>query len=235
MAVIIGTELSDDLIGTDKNDLMLGKAGDDTLSGNLGSDLILGEEGNDFLNGGDSNDTLLGGDGNDTLFGEAGSDSLYGGDGDDRLEGGLFEDSDDLLVGGAGNDSLNGRFGNDILVGNSGADRFSFIQSYPAFPNTLGVDQIVDFEPGIDKIVLSRAAFRDLLSEVGEPINANEFAVVTDDADAANSSAFITYSISTGSLFYNQNTADPTFGVGGQFAILQGAPTLTASDILIDF
>lgn len=83
------------------------------------------------------------------------------------------------------------------------------MQSYPASLETVGVDCIIDFGPGIDKIVLSRAAFRVLTSEAKD------------------------YSTSTGNLFYNQNGAETSLDTGGQFSTLQGIPTLTASDILV--
>lgn len=98
------------------------------------------------------------------------------------------------------------------------------MQSYPASLETVGVDCIIDFGPGIDKIVLSRAAFRVLTSEardfLGNPINANEFASIANDADAATSNAFIVYSTSTGNLFYNQNGAETSLDTGGQFSTL---------------
>ncbi|MEH1862644.1 MAG: hypothetical protein V7L21_32625 [Nostoc sp.] len=37
----------------------------------------------------------------------------------------------------------------------------------------------------------------------------------------------------SGQLFYNQNGSTAGFGSGGQFATLTGAPTLTASDFVL--
>lgn len=51
------------------------------------------------------------------------------------------------LSAGAGNDVLNGAGGNDTLIGGSGNDRF-------IFADTGGVDKILDFVSGIDKIDL---------------------------------------------------------------------------------
>lgn len=51
------------------------------------------------------------------------------------------------LDAGAGNDVLNGAGGNDTLIGGSGADRFMFA-------DVGGVDKIVDFVSGTDRIDL---------------------------------------------------------------------------------
>jgi Ca2+-binding RTX toxin-like protein len=63
--------------------------------------------------------------------------------------------------------------------------------------------------------------------------NASEFAVVTDDATAATSTALITYNSTNGNLFYNQNGAAAGFGTGSQFATVSCQVSLTASDFLI--
>lgn len=89
--------------------------------------------GNDWAYGGTGNDRIFGGSGNDTVYGSAGSDRLYGGDHADYLSGGS---EGDWLEGGAGN---------DILRGGSGSDAF-------AFRSGAGVDEIVDFQDGADRI-----------------------------------------------------------------------------------
>lgn len=66
----------------------------------------------------------------------------------------------------------------------------------------------------------------------GGAIAAGDFAVIANNA-ADNSTAFITYSTGSGKLFYYTNGAANGFGTGGDFAVLQGTPTLTASDILV--
>jgi Ca2+-binding RTX toxin-like protein len=82
-------------------------------------------------------DNVSGGNGIDILNGGAGGDKLSGGDGNDSLIGGA---GDDLLVGGAGNDTL---------TGGAGGDRFVLV----AVNN--GIDTIVDFMDGEDRIGLS--------------------------------------------------------------------------------
>ena len=120
MAVINGTNASDNLNGTSGDDLIIGKAGDDTLSGGNGDDLLLGGSGDDELKGGKGDDLLFGGSGDDELKGGKGDDLLFGGSGDDTLKGGS---GDDFLVGGSGDDLLKGGKGDDVLLGGSGDDK----------------------------------------------------------------------------------------------------------------
>jgi len=109
-----------------------------------------------FILGSSKGDLLAGHNGNDTLEGFAGDDHLKGRDGNDRLLGGAGNDE---LEGGAGNDLLIGGAGDDVLYGGAGADRFVFASGD-------GVDEIKDFEAGVDKIDLSAAgvtSFDDLV------------------------------------------------------------------------
>jgi len=112
------------------------------------NELDLGTGGNDDLSGSNDDDVLYALDGNDTLFGDAG---------------------DDLLIGGAGADALIGEDGDDVLVGGSGADNFFFN------PNNFGEgnDVVIDFEVGVDKVVLSLSDVLDstpgLLEASGDP------------------------------------------------------------------
>jgi serralysin len=105
----------------------------------------------------------------DIALGQAGNDRLAGGFGDDDLRGGR---GSDVLSGGAGNDTIVGGAGRDRLSGGDGGDRFVFNRlsdsgltkpsSKLPFTNNLGPDTridpdtIADFQPGIDKIDLSR-------------------------------------------------------------------------------
>ncbi|MGK7893762.1 MAG: hypothetical protein AB4372_09085, partial [Xenococcus sp. (in: cyanobacteria)] len=76
----------------------------------------------------------------------------------------------------------------------------------------VGVDSITDFEVDTDKIVLSKTTFTALTSAAGGSLEPSEFEAVTNDGDASTSSAFITYSTSTGNLFYNQREFDGKIG-----------------------
>jgi Ca2+-binding RTX toxin-like protein len=86
----------------------------------------------------------------------------------------------------------------------------------------LGVDIIKDFQVGIDKIVLDQTTFG--------AIGAAQIAIVASDGDAATSAGLITYSVASGSLFFNQNGAAAGFGTGGEFASVEDAPLLSSSD-----
>lgn len=160
--------------------------GNDTIIGSAGHNRLTGLGGNDLLQGGAGNDTLLGGLGNDTLDGGVGTDhAIYtatqkvsvnlttgrasGAEGNDRLIGiehvttGAGNDvlwgsaAANILNGGAGKDEIRGFRGNDTLYGGAGADRF-------VFTDRDGADRIMDFEDGIDRVVLEGAtnSFADL-------------------------------------------------------------------------
>ncbi|UCV30433.1 type I secretion C-terminal target domain-containing protein [Ferribacterium limneticum] len=62
----------------------------------------------------------------------------------------------DSLVGTAGDDVITGGIGSDTLTGGGGADQFVFTSLRD------GIDTITDFQPGIDRIVLTQ-----LLQSVG--------------------------------------------------------------------
>ncbi len=107
--------------------------------------VVHGMDGNDIMTGGRYYDLFRGGRGDDKLKGGSGDDRLFGNGGDDLLGGGR---GDDLLDGGYGVDRMGGGDGNDVFrfrtVHNSKIER-------PA-------DRIVDFQPGADRIDLSRVA-----------------------------------------------------------------------------
>jgi Ca2+-binding RTX toxin-like protein len=168
--------------------------------------------GADRIIGNDLDNRLVGGAGNDILTSGAGNDALIGGAGND------------VLTGGAGNDALVGGAGNDTLIGGAGNDVFGFEGNVAFTVASQGLDAIQDFTPGNDQISLSKSVFASLTSI------ASEFAVVEDDDLAGTSNGLIVYSLSSGSLFYNENGAAAGFGTGGEFAILATAPTLTANN-----
>ena len=164
---LYGGRDNDDLRGGDGNDFLDGGIGNDQLRGGGGNDTLLGGNGNDFIYGHDGDDLIDGGNGVDNVWGGAGADTIDGGfhndilrgeDGDDYIRG---DAGADQLFGGAGVDRLFGGGGNDVLHldqdtdylwGGNGADRF-------VLDTASGIDRIVDFEVGIDKIDLSVAAF----------------------------------------------------------------------------
>lgn len=143
--VVSAPENASSLRGTDANDtfapteprnfVVLGRGGDDRIQTIAGQDLVLAGDGNDTASAGEQNDVVFGGAGDDLLNGNNGNDTLYGEAGADQLAGG---EGDDLLWGGLGNDTLTGEAGID-----------TFALSYSE-----GIDTILDFDPGADRIGL---------------------------------------------------------------------------------
>ena len=161
-------------------------------------------------------ENIISDSGNDRLTGNSLNNTLTGGGGNDQL------------TGQDGNDSLIGGFGDDLLTGGNGSDNFIFNSS------NLGIDAISDFTPGSDKIVLSKAIFTALQSVIGNGFSQlAEFASVADDDLVATSSAFIVYSTSSGSIYYNQNGSAAGLGSGFEFANLLTVPTLIAADFTL--
>ncbi|MBE9045973.1 calcium-binding protein [Pleurocapsales cyanobacterium LEGE 10410] len=178
---IFGTQGEDNIDGLADDDVILGLDGDDRLEGWKGTDLIFGNQGHDIIDGGEDRDYLWGGVGNDLLFGSQGEDRLLGNQGKDILIGGedrdylrggvgddylLGGEGEDSLWGGQGNDTLNGGGGNDLIRGNqgddlidggTGDDTLSGNAGADVFELTpdFGTDQIVDFQQGSDRLMLS--------------------------------------------------------------------------------
>lgn len=153
-------------------------------------------------------------------------ENVYGGAGNDILTGNTFNNT---LWGGGGNDTLKGGTGTgiDSFLFSGGALGTSSITA------RLGKDTISDFVSGQDKIVLSKATFANITSAKDTAIGTN-FAMVTTDALAAASTAVITYSQATKTLFYNENGNLAGLGTnGGGFATLTTTPSLLAGDFTI--
>lgn len=107
---------------------------------------------------------------------------VLGGAGEaDRIEG---RKGKDMLSGLGGDDTLDGGKGNDRLAGGDGADSFMFADKLKG-----STDKVLDFEAGIDAIVLDSGIFRTLapgpLSEadfvVGKSARDGSDRIVYDD------------------------------------------------------
>jgi Ca2+-binding RTX toxin-like protein len=234
-----GNGLSNTVVGNLGNNRLGGQAGNDTLMGGGGKDTLIGGIGSDTYyleNSGDivsetstitseidtvrsyisfgfgvnlerlslqgtTNINATGNNQNNLLVGNAGSNLLIG-------QGG-----NDTLLGNAGNDVLVGVSGNDVLTGGSGSDSFNYVTGGAFVSGAIGVDLLTDFARtagNTDKIKLSHITFSA----------GTTFSNVGSDALAQTSTAFITFSTSTGRLFYNQNGASAGLGTGGHFATL---------------
>ncbi len=227
---------NDTLIGDTGNDALVGRDGDDTLNGGTGNDTLLGgnqndvllgstgadrlsgEAGNDRLLGGADNDTLSGGLNDDQLFGEAGIDMLAGGDGRDSLSGG---DGNDRLLGDAGNDRLDGGAGKDVLTGGAGNDSFVFTFA----PTSTTIDQITDFNPVFDTILLENAIFRGLSAGTLAP---NQFVT---GSKALDTNDHVIYNKATGALLFDADGTGAKAAI--QFALLAKGLSLSAGDFLV--
>jgi Ca2+-binding RTX toxin-like protein len=177
---------------------------------------------------------VIGSTGNDTLLGDDNANVL------DSFIGGTVN-------GRGGNDILN-TFENDLLTGGDGADQFTLNASQKVVSSRLGVNflrinasTITDFTSGVDTLAVSNIPLNkwvplredssvgyigfDVLSE--GRLAADSFLVLGSGSPTDQTQ--FTYNSTTGDLFYKGR------GIGDPFkvATLQGAPTLTANDILV--
>ncbi|WP_377835504.1 calcium-binding protein [Acidimangrovimonas pyrenivorans] len=172
-----GAKGADTVLAGAGNDLINGGGGDDTFFGQNGKDCIAGGAGNDRIHGGNQFDTIEGGAGNDTVWGDNGRDHVLLGAGDDVFHDNAQPDllgadtvwageGNDFINGGGGNDVFFGGSGNDTIVGGPGDDQLYAGHNVDQLTGGAGADEffffagdgwngISDFEPGIDKIVLS--------------------------------------------------------------------------------
>ncbi|BAI89850.1 calcium-binding protein [Arthrospira platensis NCB002] len=157
------------------------------------------------------------------IDGNLGDDTLIGSDGNDSLFGNL---GNDCLIGGAGDDTL---------VGGEGSDTFAYLS-----PNqiNLGVDLIVDFTPGSDRLLFDRDQFR--FTQIGttpqNSLSPEQFIFLeTGELNPDNlgtiSSPILAYELETGTLIYDPDASgvQPPVTV----ATLIGNPPLSIDDILL--
>jgi Ca2+-binding RTX toxin-like protein len=245
------------LTGNTGNNILAGGVGNDTYAFNastqLGSDTIqeTSTGGNDTISfSGTSTDvrlnlgvittqtvnsnlklTLSANNVIENAIGSNGSDRLIGNSLNNNLNGGS---GNDVLTGRSGADTLIGGAGNDILTGGTESDRFWYSSGRAFTSSDFGNDTLTDFTSASDKLVLSKQTFTALTSVVGNGLSqASDFATVEDDGLAATSTAFLVYSLSSGSLYYNQNGSAAGLGTGAELANLINLPSLTTADFMI--
>lgn len=218
------------LTGNDLANEITGNAGSNTINGKGGADLMMGQGGDDYYIVDNPGDAIIesSGGGWDLVYSSidyALSDDL------ERLSAADIGRTDALtLVGNAraneiiGNDGANqlsGQGGSDILHGRAGADTFVFSSSI----YVSAVDQLPDFEPGIDKIALDDGEFGGL-SRGSLPVDA--FVTASSAQDAADR---IIYNSATGALLFDADGTGPIAAV--QFATVHEGLSLSASDFLV--
>jgi microcystin-dependent protein len=155
-----------------------GNALNNVITGGAGFNVLVGGDGNDTLIGGVTASELIGGLGNDIYVIANAGDTIVEnpGEGTDTVQtalasytlrpnvenlnytgAGAFTGTgnaaNNVITGGNGNDILFGLDGADTLNGGAGADRYSYVGG------ETGVDTIVGFVSGTDRIVLSLTGF----------------------------------------------------------------------------
>jgi Ca2+-binding RTX toxin-like protein len=132
---------------------------------------------------------------------------------------------DDTLTGGAGNDTLIGFGGADSLTGGAGADKFVFNN-----PNE-GIDTITDFTLSDNDVInVSATGFGGGLAT--GTLTAAEFLADAGANTATDSLQRFIYDTTSGALFFDQDGNLGSF-LAIQIATLNGAPTITESNIVV--
>ncbi len=132
----------------------------------------------------------------------------------------------DALVGTISDDLIGTSKGAARLTGGEGADKFIFNQR-DAF-GVKGADTITDFNPEDgDQLIISPEALPGLTDTPAFESASSKKEFKT----ALKSDSDLIYYQPTGELFYDQNGSRKGFGKGGLFAVIDGAPALTAEDL----
>jgi Ca2+-binding RTX toxin-like protein len=227
----------ENLTGSAFNDTLEGNAGNNVLAGGVGIDLASFEHaaagvnvslavtaaqntlgaGTDTLSGFEN---LTGSAFNDTLTGNGLANRIDGGAGNDIINGGA---GNDTIQGSTGTDTLMGGTGNDLLTGGMDDDAFVFNTALNGLTN---VDDVTDFQVGVDQIVLENSVFTKLAATGTLP--ADFFHVGVGAADLND---FIIYDDVTGALYYDSNGSASGHQV--QFAHLDPGLTLTHTDFFV--
>ncbi|RID90677.1 hypothetical protein D2N39_16850 [Gemmobacter lutimaris] len=244
---LLGSAGADTLSGGASGDALKGGKGGDLLDGGAGADLMTGGLGDDIYVVDDMGDRIieggaalgfdtvrslvdfrlsgpqvtgrlerleLTGNGDTVGIGNQVANDLRGNDGNNLLEG---RRGADRLAGGAGDDTLSGGAGNDRFV-------------FDLAPDGSGLDLIVDFDQGEDRILLSGAAFGDLAVAAAGRLSIVAFAAnaggVAQDAQDR-----ILFDTATGRVLYDPDGSGSAEAVA--FARLLSVATLSASDFAV--
>jgi len=142
----------------------------------------------------------------------------------DRLVGNSVANN---LAAGAGSDTLAGGAGNDTLSGGAGGDTFIL----DVAPGSANFDVITEFTSGADRIRLDANAHANLgfggdFSAGDARFAANATGTAQDGSDR------VVYNTSNGQLWYDADGNGA--GVAQLLATLTAAPTLAATDFVVD-
>jgi Ca2+-binding RTX toxin-like protein len=146
------------------------------------------------------------------------------------------------IIGNSGNNKLNGKEGSDTLTGNGGNDIFVFDTKIATDKRTsqpTNSDHITDFISGTDAIDLSvkiflvyKTAFNTAHATSVEVDLNGSFDSGAGLTTASTTDIHFIYNTSTGNLYYDADGSGTT-KAAIQFATLDGAATLQASDLHI--
>ncbi|WP_427158233.1 calcium-binding protein [Aliinostoc sp. HNIBRCY26] len=186
------------------------------------------------------------------VIGSAANDTILGDSKANVLDGFIGAN---VLNGRDGNDILK-TFENDILTGGQGADQFVLQASWKTIGGRTGVSFqkinasiITDFKHGVDKLVVKNSGISPDSIPIAQETSlvysgfagygtytvpngqlASDRFLVLGTGSITSNTLFV-YDGHTGDLFYRG--AYPGLGEQVKVVTLQGAPTLTASDILV--
>ena len=138
----------------------IGQSGADTVSGGAGATTVFGAAGGGAYTAGTGGGSdLIATAGNTTLTGGANHDGMFGGSADGNVlqAGNQSGNGFDYLVAGSGATAMQNGNGNTVMYAGSGADLYGF-----AGANT-GIDWVVGFKQGTDKIALNGISAADAL------------------------------------------------------------------------
>jgi Ca2+-binding RTX toxin-like protein len=224
------TSFAINLTGNGLGNEMIGNGGANILDGDTGADLMKGLDGDDIYvvdNVGDVVLELPGG-GYDMVYTSvsftlgAEADRLLAIDAAGTSYLALIGTGlSNELTGNDGGNMINGGFGADILMGRGGGDAFFFTTALGGG----NVDQIRDFQVGLDKMALDDAVFAGLPAGA---LAAGAFRTGTAAGDADDR---IIYDPATGALFYDADGNGA--GAAVQFATVSSGLVLSASDFIV--
>jgi len=222
-----GNSLDNTLVG---NDL------DNTLNGGLGADIMMGGLGNDTYIVDNIADVVEDSGGVDIV--KTKIDYTLGTNIENLKLIGLLDthgngnELDNMISGNSGDNLLDGGPGSDLLTGGAGGDGF-------ILANKDGIDTIVDFESGIDLILVDAIEFElfdpnTLQGHTDGIVSDNDFAIVElgDILDSESEATFI-FDKNDGSLSIDVDGSDLTEAIKIADFDEQQSDELRASDLYI--
>ncbi len=247
-----GNNLANLAIGNAGNNYFNMRAGNDTIQAGAGNDWIdmsafgTASYGADVIDGGAGIDTInfaiaAGQQSAITVNLDSGIINGGGVNGAGRADvtsiehviGAAFNDTmsgsaaAETLEGREGNDVLAGMGGNDTLIGGTGQDTFLFA----SVPGAANADLVSDFVSGTDNLTFGNVAFTSIGAAGRFAAGDARFTSGAGLTSGQDASDRLIYNTTTGQLFYDADGNGA--GASQLVATLQGAPALSATDIVV--